>query len=141
MIVLVPSGNLDDIHEQYLSSRYCPCVGIVIHVVGEKPTNRDLTLIKWKDGTETRRLRIIDTVCGKWETIGILLYIPPANLELWWKQTNHDPHKCCDNVFRFWFQNPPEDYPLTWDGFIDLLEDVPFKELAEELKEALIHRV
>ena len=125
-----------------MSSRYCPCVennGIVVHVVGEKPTDRDLTLIKWKDGTETHRLRIIDTVCNEWRKIGKILHIPAAKLQTW-KQTNHDPHVCCDKVFSFWFQNPPEDYPLTWDGFIDLLEDVPFEGLAKELKEALIHK-
>ena len=56
-------------------------------------------------------------------------------------QTNHDPHECCNKVFNYWFQNSPKDYPVTWRGFIELLEDVPFKALAEELKEALLHKM
>lgn len=114
---------------------------IVVHVVDEKPTSRDLTLIKWKKGSETHRLRIIEDICNKWETIGKILYIPEAKLEMWWTQTSHDPHKSCNKVFDCWFQNPPKEYPVTWRGFIELLEDVPFKALAEELKEALLHKV
>jgi len=114
---------------------------IVVHVVDEKPTSRDLTLIKWKKGSETHRLRIIEDICNKWDTIGKILYIPEAKLEMWGTQTNHDPHKCCNKVFDYWFQNPPEDYPVTWRGFIELLEDVAFKALAEELKEALLSKV
>ena len=114
---------------------------IVVHVVDEKPTRQDLMLIKWKKGSETHRLRIIDVVCNKWDTIGKILYIPEERLEMWWTQTNRDPHKCCNNVFSSWFQNPPKDYPVTWRGFIELLEDVPFEALAEELKEALLSKV
>ena len=69
------------------------------------------------------------------------LCIPEAKLEMWGTQTSHDPHKCCNKVFDYWFQNPPKDYPVTWRGFIELLEDVPFKALAEELKEALLSKV
>jgi len=47
----------------------------------------------------------------------------------------------CNKVFNYWFQNPPKGYPVTWRGFIELLEDVPFKALAEELKEALLHKM
>ena len=67
------------------------------------------------------------------------LCIPEAKLEMWGTQTNHDPHKCCNKVFNYWFQNPPKGYPVTWRGFIELLEDVLFR--AEELNEALLHKM
>ena len=114
--------------------------GSVIHVVDEKPTSKDLTLIKWKDGTEKCRLRILDEVCNKWEKIGTTLCIPYTTLQMWSMQNDNDPEKCCTMVFRSWFENPPEDYPITWGGFIELLEDVQFKELAKKLRKALIHR-
>jgi len=60
---------------------------------------------------------------------------------MWWTQTNHDPHMCCNKPFDYWLQNPPKDYPVTWRGFIELPEDVPFKALAEELNEALLHKM
>lgn len=117
----------------------CISNGIVVHVVDKKPTSRDLTLIKWKNEVK-HQLRIIEDICNKWETIGKILYIPEAKLEMWGTQTSHDTHKY-HKVFDYWFQNPPEDYPVTWRGFIELLEDLPFKALAEELKEALLHKV
>jgi len=60
---------------------------------------------------------------------------------MWWTQTDHDPKKCCNNVFDHWLQNPPKDYPATWNGFIELLRDVEFEALAEKLTEALDNRV
>jgi len=98
-------------------------------------------LIKWKDGAKTRQLRIIDNICNEWEKIGTILGIPAAKLQMWSMQTKQDPQQCCKNVLHSWLRNPPEEYPLTWGGFIDLLEDIPFKELAKELREALIHKV
>ena len=87
------------------------------------------------------KARIIDNVYNEWETIGKILYIPKAKLEMWGRQNSHDPHMCCNKVFDYWFQNPPKDYPVTWRGFTELLEDVPFKALTEELKEALLHKM
>lgn len=97
-------------------------------------------LIKWKRGDEIRRLRIIATICNKWEDFGKILHIPDPKLSTWWTQTSHDPKKCCNNVFDHWFQNPPKDYPPTWSGFIELLRDFEFEALAEELTEALDNR-
>ena len=79
----------------------CISDGIVVHVVDKKPTIRDLTLFKWKNGSETHRLRIIENICNKWETIGKILYIPEAKLKMWWTQTSHDLHKCCNKVFDY----------------------------------------
>ena len=114
---------------------------IVIHFIDEKPTSKDLTLIKWKDGAKTRQLRIIDNICNEWEKTGTLLGIPAAKLQMWSMQTKQDPQQCCTKVINSWLWNPPEEYPLMWGGFIDLLEDIPYKELAKELREALIHKV
>ena len=109
-------------------------------ILGEKPTSGDLTLIKWKRGGEIHRLRIIDTICNRWEDFGKILRIPDPKLSTWWTQTSHDPKKCCNNVFDYWFQNPPKDYPATWSGVFELLRDFEFEALAEELMEALDNR-
>ena len=110
-------------------------------ILGEKPTSRDLTLIKWKKGGESGRLRIIDTICNEWEKIGSTLGIPSPKISTIRAQNNHDPQRCCNSVFGYWFQNPPKEYPLTWSGFIELLQDVEFEALADELTEALHNRV
>lgn len=98
-------------------------------------------LIKWNDGKEIHRLKIIDVVCHEWEKIGTILGIPPHKLKQIWVETSHNSQTCCNNVFELWLKNPPKLYPPTWHAFIELLEDIPFGELAKELEEALIHRV
>jgi len=117
-----------------------PAAKSKVHVFDEKPTTRDLTLIRWNDGTEKRRLRIIDEVCLEWEKIGTILDIPSNKLEQFRMETSHNSQKCCKNLFEFWLKNPPEQYPPTWDAFIELLKDIPFEELAKELKKALVNR-
>ena len=51
-------------------------------------------------------------------------------------QTRDDPQGCLNKVFDH-FQNPPNDNPLKWSAFIELLEDADFPEVATNLKEAL----
>lgn len=109
--------------------------------VGEKPTNRDLTLLKWRDGGEVRRLKLVDTILNDWRTIGNILGISQSKLDAWWTQTNHDPKRCCDKVLAHWLQNPPEEYSPTWRGQIDLLKDAEFSTLVQELKKAIVNKV
>ena len=110
--------------------------------LGEKPTNRDLTLLKYRVGGEIKRLKLVDTILNDWKEVGKILGIPQPKLDAWWTQTNNDPKRCCDNVMAHWLQNPPDEYPLTWRGLIDLLEDVDkFGTLVQELKTALDNKV
>ena len=109
--------------------------------VGEKPTNRDLALLKWRDGGEVHQLELVDTILNDWRTIGNILGISQSKLDAWWTQTNHDPKHCCDNVLAHWLQNPPEEYPPTWRGLIDLLKDAKFSTLVQELKKAIVNKV
>ena len=112
--------------------------------LGEKPTNRDLTLLKYRDpeGGQVKRLKLVDTILNEWKEVGKILGISQPKLDAWWTQTSNDPKRCCDNVMAHWLQNPPDEYPLTWRGLIDLLEDVDkFGALVQELKTALAHKV
>lgn len=112
----------------------------VIHATDEKPTIGELMLIRWNNGAGICRLRIIEAVCNEWENIGTILGIPEHKLQTW-METSRDPQRCCNKVFKYWLKNPPKRYPPTWGAFIELLKDIPFEELAKNLKEALIHRV
>ena len=103
-----------------------------------------MTLLKYRDpvGGQVKRLKLVDTILNDWEEVGKILGIPQPKLAAWWTQTSHDPKRCCDNVMAHWLQNPPDEYPLTWRGLIDLLEDVDkFGALVEELKTALDNKV
>lgn len=109
--------------------------------LGQKPTNRDLTLIKYRDGGEIKRLKLVDNILNKWDEVGRYLGIQEPKLQAWRTQTGNDPKRCCDNVVANWLQNPPDEYPLTWRGLIDLLEDADFTQLVKDLKKALANKV
>ena len=110
--------------------------------LGEKPTNRDLTLLKYREGGQVKRLKLVDTILNEWRDVGQILGIAQPKLDAWWTQTNNDPKRCCDNVMAHWLQNPPDEYPLTWRGLIDLLEDVDkFGALVQDLETALANKV
>lgn len=106
----------------------------------EKPTNKTLTLLKWNDGGKRKKLRVTDEISNQWKKIGKLLEIPEPTLDGWWTQT-HNHEECCDKVLGNWLQNPPEDYPATWDGLIELLDDAKFTDLAKILKKAVENKV
>ena len=109
--------------------------------VGEKPTNRTLTLLKWNDRGEVKKLRVVNETSHQWRRIGYLLEIPRPTLDGWETQTNHNPEQCCDKVLGNWLQNPPDNYSATWHGLFELLDDAEFKELVETLKKALVNKV
>ena len=78
---------------------------------------------------------------NEWKEIGKILGIQQPTLDAWWVQTSNDPKRCCDKLLAHWLQNPPEEYPLTWRGLIDLLEDANFGALVQEFKKALVNKM
>ena len=49
-----------------------------------------------------------------------------------------DTEACCTAVFSSWLKGGgSEDYPTTWGGVFQLLEDIECSNISEELKEAL----
>ena len=124
------SGDAQGVHELVLL--FLP--------LGEKPTNKTLTLLKWSDRGKVKKLRVVNEIFNQWRRIGNLLDIPRPTLDGWETQTNYNPEQCCDKVLGYWLQNPPDDYPATWHGLFELLGDAEFKELVETLKKALVNK-
>ena len=96
-----------------------------------------LMLIKWKDdqGT-TQRFYLIDKVSMKWRTLGLLLDLSYSTLEAL-AEEHRSPDDCCQAILSNWLENPPPQYPNTWKGLIELLEDSQLVEVVHELKTAL----
>ena len=44
---------------------------------------------------------------------------------------------CCYAVMRQWIDSRSEEYPLTWDGLVDLLEDAECSGVADEVRSAI----
>ena len=101
-----------------------------------------LSIIKWKDRSEkVWQFHLTEKIAHKWHTIGELLGLTYSKLQSlddkyrhWFKSR---PEECCRAVLDLWLDNPPPDYPPTWQGLIDLLEDSQVGEVASELRSIL----
>ena len=99
---------------------------------------KNLTLIKWKDSQgEQHRLRITQSICPEWRTIGNLLGIAYPVLETIQSQYRGELQECCYAVMRKWMDSGSPGYSLTWEGLLELLEDADCAQVAEELRKAL----
>ena len=95
-----------------------------------------LQLIKWTEGGENKRFYLIDEISNKWRDLGRLLLIGEGQLRGIITECQN-VNECCRAVLTKWQENPPPDYPATWGGLIELLEDCRLPEVANELKGAL----
>ena len=79
----------------------------------------------------------MEKISHKWQDIGELLDIPHSKLKSISMKDRGDPSECCRAVLREWMDNPPPDYPTTWQGLIDLLEDSQLGQVVSELRNVL----
>ena len=79
----------------------------------------------------------MDKIQNKWRDIGELLHLLPAQLIGISTEHRDKPIECCRAVLSRWLDNPPPNYPVTWDGLIELLEDCQLTQVATELKTVL----
>ena len=107
------------------------CVGTV--------RSSHLKLIKWKDeeGGEVHRFYLMDKISHKWRDIGELLNLSHSELETISMKNLKDPKECCRAVLGHWLDDPPEGYPTTWAGLIELLEDSQLGQVASQLGSVL----
>ena len=49
--------------------------------------------------------------------------------------------ECCQDILKLWLDNPPLNYPATWQGLIKLLEDSKLDEVATELRTVLSNAI
>ena len=97
-----------------------------------------LKLIKWKDeGGQTKRYYLMDEISFKWHDIGVLIGLSFAQLESISMEHREKPTECCRAVLGHWFDDPPPDYPVTWKGLIELLEDCQLDQTVSELIKVL----
>ena len=103
-----------------------------------KVTAKYLELIKWKDEKgETHKFFLMSKISNNWRAFGIQLNLLPSQLDSISKEHRENPTDCCRAVFNKWLDNPSSEYPATWEGFIELLDDCQLKGVADELKDVL----
>ena len=101
------------------------------------PTSANLTLIKYwknKDPKQIGYFRLKSLILHKWKDIGNLV-VSRQLLDVWSKRM--DDKDCCHAMLCQWLDNPPEDYPATWEGLYDLLNDSELGQVAADLRYAL----
>ena len=100
----------------------------------------NLMVIRWKNERgEVEKFRLKSTIIHKWRDIGNLMAIPIQQLEVWAREK--DAEECCERVLSYWLDNPPQDYPATWEGLYELLEDSELSQVAAKLKQAVVNSV
>ena len=97
-----------------------------------------LALIKWKDKQgQTQRFYLMDKIAYKRRTLGELLGLPFSEQQSLAAEHRDKPKDCCRTVLGQWLGNPPPDYPATWQGLLELLEDSQLGQVVTELRNVL----
>ena len=74
----------------------------------------------------------------KWRTLVELLGLPFSKLQSLAADHRDKFEECCQAVLGQWLDNPPPDYPTTWQGLIELLEDSQLGQVMTELRNVWI---
>ena len=114
-----------------------------------RPANEDmsagvslklLNLIKWRDESgQEQKFRLVNRVSSRWESFGYRLDLPQNMLDAWREECHHISAHCWCKVMHHWLTGgDTPDYPATWDGLFEILEDTEYFEVARQLKEAVL---
>ena len=101
-------------------------------------TLQELTVLKFKEKSgNVKKTRIISEASHKWRDIACLLCDDPVP-SLSSKYYTEDPQNLLRQIFVDYFiDKKSRMYPQTWNGLLELLDDVGLESLAERVKEAL----
>ena len=99
---------------------------------------KHLKLIKWIDESgEIQRFNLMEKLSLHWRDIGELIGLSFQQLECLASEHHGKHTECCRAVLGSWLEHPPEEYPITWSGLIELLQDSELSQVVSELKYAL----
>ena len=76
----------------------------------------------------------MDKIAYKWRTLGELLGLPFSKLQSLAADHRDKSEECCRAILGQWLDNPPPDYPTTWQGLLELLEDSQLGQVVTELR-------
>lgn len=97
-----------------------------------------LYIIKWTDEKgNKRKFRLVSRVSNKWREFGRILGITENDMDGWFKQHLAFDSECWIKTMKYWLEDGSEHYPVTWDGLVEMLEDVNLAGVAKELKQVL----
>ena len=85
------------------------------------------------------KIEIIKTITPEWKLVGFLMDLDPKGQKIRCIEAEHahklnGPVICCQEIFTLWLDRPD----ATWGNLIELLIDSEHKDLAEQVKNALV---
>lgn len=105
-----------------------------------------LTLLKWHDEQgHTRTFRLADKVSAGWILFGTLLGLSSNQLDVMRQDNSGSATLCWRAVMEWWVRGGhgslDEEYPITWEGLYQLLQDAEYSEVAGELERVVSRAV
>ncbi len=87
------------------------------------------------------RIQIISELSPKWSDISDLLGFSTARIQQI-RQDNNGVQDRCKEVMRLWLDSEEGTYryPTTWEGLIELLEDIELSILASDIRKVVCQR-
>ena len=79
----------------------------------------------------------MDRISSRWRDIGELIGLSVSALRNIATEHHSKPLECCRAVLDHWLENPPTEYPLTWEKLIELLKDCKLGQVVSELQSVL----
>ena len=94
--------------------------------------------MRWTDQNgEAHVIKIRDNISPKWIEAGDLLGLSSERLKGIDLQRRGDVGMCIRDVLVDWLHENKSSYPTTWEGVVQLLEDIELSAIAQQLKIAL----
>ncbi len=101
-------------------------------------TLKNLTLLKWTDRDgRPQTLGLRDDISCHWRDVGDLLELGSPSLEGIAIHRRDDVRLCCRDVLQDWLNDGSQSYPATWEGMLNLLEDIKLASISLKLRSAL----
>ena len=79
----------------------------------------------------------MENISPNWRDIGELIGLSVPTLTSIATEHHDKPLECCRAVLDQWLENPPTEYPLTWEKLIELLKDCKLGQIVSELQSVL----
>ena len=98
----------------------------------------NLTCLRWTDKGQAQILKIREKISPRWEEAGDLLGLTTERLKLIDMHRRGDVGMCCRDVLVDWLHENQGSYSATWEGVVQLLEDMNLSAAAQQLKNALL---
>ena len=103
------------------------------------PIISELTLLKYREGREKKKVSIITEASHKWKNIASLISDKPNRIIVLEEGHPGKPEDCLrQTLTEDFIAKKPENYSHDWSGLIELLDDVDLTDLSKRVEHAVL---